>query len=69
MSGPERSHRPAGPGTPDTHLPATVDVERDRSPGMTAGQRLLAGLVAAAVLASGLNACLQIAKAVTEGLL
>lgn len=69
MNGPEPSHPPAGSGTPDTLLPDTVDVGRDRSPGMTAGQRLLAGLIAAAVLASGLNACLQIAKAVTEGLL
>lgn len=69
MTRPEPSHLPAGPGTPDTLRPSTVDVGRDRSPGMTAGQRLLAGLVAAAVLASGLNALLQIAKAVTESLL
>ena len=69
MTGPEPSHRPAGHGTPDMVRPATVDVGCDRSPGMTAGQRLLAGLVAAAVLASGLNACLQIVKAIAEGLL
>lgn len=69
MNGPEPSHLPAASGTPDTLRPATVDVGRDSRPGMTAGQRLLAGLVAAAVLASGLNALLQIAKVVMEGLL
>ena len=69
MNGPEPSHHPAGRDMPDTLRPATTDVGRDSRPGMTAGQRLLAGLVAAAVLASGLNALLQIAKAVTEGVL
>lgn len=69
MTGPEPSHLPAGPGTPDMVQPATVDARCDRSLGMTSGQRLLASLIAAAALASGLNACLQIAKAVMEGLL
>ena len=67
MDSPDPSHPPVCTCMPEANRPAAADMGRDGLPGTTGSQRLLAGLTVTAILVSGLNGLVQVARVVIEG--